>query len=309
MKFRSLQVLSSLFLLFTLISHADESAAKTTARVLTIGNSFAENSIRFLPDLARAGGKELILFRANLGGHSLQQHVSYLEAFEADPLNPTGSPYKVPTTTGEMERKISLREALQSETWDVVTIQQVSHQSPQYETFQPHAEKLIDYIKKYAPRARILLHQTWAYPSDCPRYQDPKNPHLKDPETMYQNLKAAYAHLSAETGQGMIRVGDAFHSVMTSPDPIRLHGINEKGEGDFHANANGQFLGAAMFYEAAFNDSVLNNPFVPRGVTPEDAKRLRQVAHETPIQQGEISNIIHVNFSEKPEPAAKAVGE
>jgi hypothetical protein len=309
MKSRILQILPAFLLVFSLFCHADESGPKSSAKVLTIGNSFADDSVRWLPAMAKAGGKQLVLFRANLNVHSLRQHVAYLATFEANPLNPSGSPYKVPATADGIQKKISLREALQSDAWDVVTIQQLSQESPQYETFQPHAGKLIAYIEKHAPQARILIQETWAYSSDCPRYQDPKTPHLKDPETMYQNLKAAYGQLSAESGLGMIRVGDAFHSVMTSPDPIRLHGITKKGKGDIHANTNGQFLGAAMFYEAVFNDSVLNNPFVPSGMTPEVAQRLREVAHVTPIQQGRGGKIIHVNFSDEREPAAKAVGE
>jgi len=284
MRYLFLHVLPPLLLIFGPLAHATESEPKNTAKVLTIGNSFAENSIRFLPELARSGGKQLVLFRANLGGHSLQQHVEYLETFSADPLNPKGSPYKASTTAGGDGKKISLQEALRSDAWDVVTIQQVSHLSPQYETYQPYAGKLIEFIKKHAPQARILIHETWAYPSDCTRYKDPATPYLKDPETMYQNVKAAYGQLSKETGLGMIRVGDAFHSVMTGPDPIRLHGINKDGTGDFHANANGQFLGAAMFYEAVFNDSVLDNPFLPNEVTPEVARRLRDVAHATPVR-------------------------
>lgn len=286
MKSRILQILPAFLLVFSSFCHADESGPKSTAKVLTIGNSFADDSVRCLPAMAKAGGKQLVLFRANLAGHSLEQHVGYLKAFEADSLNPKGSPYTVPSKADGIKKKISLREALQRDVWDVVTIQQVSTLSIRYESFQPHAGKLIAYIQKHAPQARILIHETWAYSSDCSRYQDPKTPHLQDPETMHRNLKAAYGQLSAESGLGMIRVGDAFHSVITSPDPIRLHGIKKDGTGDIHANFNGQFLGAAMFYEAVFNDSVLNNPFVPTGMTPEVAQRLREVAHATPIHQG-----------------------
>ncbi len=48
---------------------------------------------------------------------------------------------------------------------------------------------------------------------------------------------------------------------------------------------------------------------MPAGVTPADAQHLREVAHATPVQQGRGGNIIHVNFSDEKEPAAKAVGE
>ena len=260
-------------------SPADQ-APRATVKLLTVGNSFADNSTHFLPALSKAGGKKLTLYRANLGGHSLQQHVSYIEAFEANPDDPKGSPYMVNPVT-EKGNGISLREALQSNTWDVVTIQQVSQLAPQYDTYQPYAGKLIAYIHQYAPQAQILVQETWAYPEDSPRYSDPKLPYLHNPETMYQGLKAAYSQLSVDTGLSLIPVGDAFHAVLTGPHPIRMHGKTAEGKGDIHANANGEFLGAAMFYEMIFRDSVLSNPYVPEGVTPEDAKMLREVAHET----------------------------
>jgi hypothetical protein len=276
--------LAFVFLVSPIVRAADPTPApRATVKLLTVGNSFADNSTHFLPELSKAGGKNLILFRANLGGHSLQQHVSYIEAFEANPDDPKGSPYqaKVDPVTKQKSGGVSLRTALQKEPWDVVTIQQVSHQAPKYETYQPYAGTLIAYIHKYAPQAQILVQETWAYPEDCPRYSDPKFPYLQNPETMYQGLKAAYSQLSADTGLSLIPVGDAFHAVLTGPHPIRMHGKTADGKGDIHANANGEFRGAAMFYEMIFRDSVLSNPYIPQGVTPEDAKMLREVAHET----------------------------
>jgi len=275
------QALLAFTFILTPLVHAGspvDQAPRASVKLLTVGNSFADNSTHFLPELSKAGGKELILFRANLGGHSFQQHVEYIEAFEASPADPKGSPYqvKVDPVTQEQTDGVSLRAALQSAPWDVVTIQQVSHLSPQYETYQPHAKTLVDYIRKYAPQAQILIQETWAYPEDCPRYSDPKLLYLQNPEVMYQNVKAAYTQLSVDTGLGLIPVGDAFQAVLSGPHPIRLH-----NKADIHANANGEFLGAAMFYEAIFRDSVLSNPYVPKGVTPEDAKRLREVAHKT----------------------------
>ncbi len=60
-------------------------------KVLTVGNSFADDACALLPDLAKAGGKDLFLVRANLGGHSLAQHVGYLQAYEANADDPKGS--------------------------------------------------------------------------------------------------------------------------------------------------------------------------------------------------------------------------
>ncbi|MDD5350321.1 MAG: DUF4886 domain-containing protein [Chthoniobacteraceae bacterium] len=249
-------------------------APRQEVKILTIGNSFADNAMTFLPKLAEAGGKKLTYFRANLGGHSLAQHAGYMQAFEADPNDPKGRPYK--KNPADPSVKISLREALESNNWDYVTIQQVSGQSFQPETFQPYANTLIAYIHKYAPHAEILIHETWAYPDD---YYEKFKAEKLDRPTMHARVKAAYQKLSDETGLRILPVGDAFQAVATSANPINL-----TIPGDKHANANGQYLGGAVFYEMIFRDNVEKVNFVPEKVTPADAEALRRVAHETVAQ-------------------------
>ncbi|HVJ45419.1 MAG TPA: DUF4886 domain-containing protein, partial [Luteolibacter sp.] len=68
-------------------------APKNQIKLLTIGNSFANDATAYLPAMAKAGGKDLLLFRANLGGCSFERHARHLKAYEADPANPEGSPY------------------------------------------------------------------------------------------------------------------------------------------------------------------------------------------------------------------------
>lgn len=43
-------------------------------KLFIIGNSFSQNAAKFLPQLAKEGGKELKIGRAELGGCSLQRH-------------------------------------------------------------------------------------------------------------------------------------------------------------------------------------------------------------------------------------------
>ena len=256
---------------------------RKSVKLLTIGNSFADNAMDPLPELAGAGGKELTVFRANLGGHSLGQHAGYLLAYEKDAADPKGRAYKrrAHPVTGE-KKDFSLREALESMDWDVVTIQQASPQSFKPETYQPHAGILIDYIRKYAPKAEILIFQTWSYPDDYyPKFQDG----TLDQETMYKGLKAAYQKLADETHLRMIPVGDAFQAARALPNPISL---NLKA--DRHANKNGKYLAAAVFYEMIFRDNVEAASKEPRTVSPEDAKVLRRVAHETVARTAQQKN-------------------
>ena len=59
--------------------------------------------------------------------------------------------------------KVSIRQALISDNWDVVTLQQASGLSGRQETYSPYIEELAAYVRRYCPRAKILIHQTWAY--------------------------------------------------------------------------------------------------------------------------------------------------
>ncbi len=42
---------------------------------------------------------------------------------------------------------VSLKEALLNRDWDVITVQQVRSQSPDYDTYQPYLDKLVEYIR------------------------------------------------------------------------------------------------------------------------------------------------------------------
>ena len=48
----------------------------------------------------------------------------------------------------------------------MVTLQQVSHFSGQYETYQPYLDSLVEYVIKHQPRAELYFHSTWAYEID-----------------------------------------------------------------------------------------------------------------------------------------------
>ena len=278
-------------------------------RLLTVGNSFADNAVFFLPKLAKAADKDIIIYKANLGGHSLEQHAGYLQAYLQDPTDPKGRPY--PALAGK--EKVSLPEALKSQKWDAVTIQQYSRKSPDASTYEPFATQLIAEIRKDAPQAKIFVYQTWAYREDSPTFKE-GNTQAK----MYESLKAAYQTLAQKHGLPIIPVGTAFQNARATeqwtfkfPDPafdyknppanarpdqkgslnMGWNWIKDKeGKVKFaldanHANEAGRYLAACVFFEVLFGQSVLDNTFVPESLTPEQAAQLRQIAHETVAAQ------------------------
>ena len=66
---------------------------KQPLRLFLIGNSFSQNATRYLPQLSKEAGHELVIGRAEIGGSSLQRHWDHAEAAERNQEDPNGKPY------------------------------------------------------------------------------------------------------------------------------------------------------------------------------------------------------------------------
>ena len=292
--------------LFCVSSMAGEAK---TVKLLTIGNSFSANATHYLGDLAKADGNTLIHTPLVIGGASFQVHVEKAQKHEADALDKAGL-----YTSGR-----GLKESLELDKWDYVTIQQASIQSHDFSTYQPYAGWLRDYITKHAPQAQLMVHETWEYRKDDPRFTKPavKPGEPATQEAMYRELSAAYDKIAAELGAKVIPTGDAFHladndaawayQTDTTFDPKaakqpalpnQKHSLHigwrwakpKSGNGPValgmdghHANVAGEYLGACVWYEVLFGASPVGNTFVPKGLDPKDASFLQETAHRAVI--------------------------
>lgn len=302
---RSLLIFLLTGCLFSATMHGDEaSAGGKTVHLLTVGNSFSHNATHYLGDLARASGDTLVLHEDNVGGASMELHWGKVQSFEANPQDKNGL-----YAGGK-----SLKEDLTSGHWDFVTIQQASIKSHDINTYRPFARELRDYIKKYAPDSKVLIHETWEYRIDDPRFSQkaPAAGEPKSQEEMYQDLSNSYATISKELGLRRMPVGDAFHlanhdsqwgyhapaTPFDAKDaapgtlPDQTHSLNvgwswkKQPDGTtklsmdgHHASMAGEYLGACVWYEVMFGKDVEKNTFVPPGLDPEYAKFLRATAH------------------------------
>jgi hypothetical protein len=260
--------------------------------------------------LVTAGGHQLIHRPIVVGGAPLQLHAEKALRFESDPKDKFG-------VYGNGK---SLKEELLSDQWQYVTIQQASIKSHNIETYQPYAGQLRDYIKKYAPQAELLMHQTWAYRIDDSRFSKGKETAEGEPatqEAMYQMLTNSYETIAGDLGIRMIPVGDAFHLVDNDPKwsfkkdeaydfktPLHTSLPNQKNslhvgwrkgkeqDGKFtltmdghHANSAGQYLGACVFYEVLFGESAVGNSFVAPEIDKEYGRFLQEAAHRAVEQR------------------------
>ena len=63
-----------------------------------------------------------------------------------------------------VREKVKLSQALLDEPWDVVAVQQASHDSGKMQTYEPYLTLLLSYVKARTPAGvRLCIHQTWSY--------------------------------------------------------------------------------------------------------------------------------------------------
>jgi len=266
-------------------------------RLLAIGNSFSGNASKYLKDIVKDSGNcELVFAHASIGGCPMEKHWNLAQKYEANPDDPEGKPY---TFNG---KKASLKEILQGGKWQYVSIQQFSMFSYKIDTYRPYAKNLYDYIKKYAPDAEVIIHQTWAYRADDKQL-------FKDGFTsvkMYQQLTDAYTTIAKELGCRIIPVGAAFQLAYESPEwqfkhddsfdyknakppelPKEVHSLNagyswkdkKLNFDSHHANSAGEYLGGCVWFEFFFKEDVRKIKFKPQKMSDEDATFLRDIAH------------------------------
>ena len=283
-------------------------------KILMIGNSFSQSVLTYLPKIAAAAPDcKLKLGQAMIGGCTFEYHCKVFRRAEQDP---TYRPYWTNLKLNPKQPKnhqANLKELLTADQWNIVTIQQGSHQSWKAETFGADADELIGIVRKYAPQAEIVVHQTWAYRSDDPRIA-PKNPTWKiSQKEMYNRLTANYTQLAKRYHFRIIPVGFAIElSREKTPvkfrqyDPPILDTLhfpdlpNQAGDvvgnihwrksaktGDmeirrdtFHLNCRGKYLQACTWFLFLFDKKAEDVKFIPDDIGNKDARFLLQCAEE-----------------------------
>ena len=137
--------------------------ATKTVKILSLGNSFTDDSISHLWQICKDGGVENVIV-ANLfkGNCTLDTHWSNLSN------NKAAYTYKK-NANGSFVNTAETKaiDALKDEEWDFIIIHQASGSSGIANTFTK-LDNIIDYINKNKtnPDAKIIWHMTWAYQSD-----------------------------------------------------------------------------------------------------------------------------------------------
>ena len=227
-------------------------------KILSIGNSFSQDAQRYLHQLAKKEGVELKCVNLYIGGCPLRTHyLNMLDDTVAYDFQFNGE------STG---LKVSIRQALRSDNWDYVTLQQASGQSARFATYEPYLEALAAYVKKYCPQTKLLIHQTWAYETGSQKLINQQD-FATDAE-MFAAVEDAY-NKAAEliSADGLIPAGKAMLTAAST-------GIEKIHRDTYHASLGaGRYLLALVWFKYLTGRDITENDFNDFDVPVTDEER------------------------------------
>jgi hypothetical protein len=209
---------------------------------------------------------------------------------------------------GGKQSRSNIERMLKADKWDIVTIQQGSHQSWQEKTYEPHGTKLINMIKKCAPQAKIYVQQTWSYTPWDKRLRLWK----MNQDEMFSKLEKAYAKFAKDhnleiipTGEAVQRyrkelpvkytensnndvVGSADFKKLSKPAEWWPNGVEKETglswpSGDvFHFNWQGEYLQGLLWTAVLFDVDVTKCKYSPKylKIDSPQAVLMKKIANE-----------------------------
>ena len=214
--------------------------------ILSIGNSFSTDAQRYLHQIANADGEALKCYNLFIGGCPLSRHYRNMLSEQRE--------YVLEMNGVSTDFFVSMKEALLNRNWDIITVQQVSYKAPNYDTYQPYLDGLVEYVRHLVPKAKIAVHQTWAYEQGSKRlneelrYSDCKEM-LGD---IVNSCQKAAEHIHADY---LIPSGEVFGAMLEN-------GIEKIHRDTFHASLGlGRYTLGLIWYKTLTGNDVFDNAF------------------------------------------------
>ncbi len=240
--------------------------------ILSIGNSFSQDSHKWLKQIAGAYGDEVTLVNLMIGGCTLQRHwENYVNDAAEYSMQVNGEPIKM----------VTIKETLQSQKWDVITLQQASHLSGDYSSYQPYIQNLYNEVKALCPDAKIYIHQTWAYEKDAALSAFAN--YGNDQRVMYNALTNAYLSASKDTGcENIIPSGKVIQHLRenTAEFDYSNGGLSLNRDGFHLSLIYGRYAAALTWYATIFDKSVKEVRFIPEDSGEIADKAILQVIND-----------------------------
>lgn len=252
-------------------------------KVLCIGNSFSVDAVENnLVQLAAERGIDLTVGNLYIGGCSLERHAMNMRGDSAVYSYRLMKQDKAQQMfTREVTDSVSILWALASDEWDVVTMQQASHYSGQWFTYEPWLNELIDSVRLHIQdKTKIYWYMTWAY------QQDAKHP------AFVPNYNGSQAYMYDEIlgCNRQVLANHPFDGFI--PGGIAVQQARATKLGDtfcrdgYHLSYTcGRYLMACLWLEVLTGQSAIGCTFMPEGMSAEERRIVQQVAHRAATQR------------------------
>lgn len=265
-------------------------------KVLMIGNSYSICLLSHLPQVAADRGVELDLASLYIGGCSLKKHWDNVLKDEDKKFKP----YRFGRNRfGKFtQSKANVCDVLRMAKWDIVTIQQASHESWKPESYHPYGDDLIAKIRELAPQAKIYVQETWSYTPWDKRFKK----WSIDQNEMYAKLHEAYGAFAKEKGLPVIPFGTAVqewrrrlpvkytensfggdvvggrHQKPADQFKRDANGKWVENSDVFHLNERGEYFQALVWARTLFGVDLTGLGYKPDFVSDSDAKLMKEIA-------------------------------
>ncbi len=279
-KYQTKMIRLFLFLTLFLSVVCTEARVKgDTIKILAVGNSFSEDGVAYLDEIAAAAGVPIIVGNLYIGGCSLQRHWENIAGDRHHYVYQKNKNNQYTSTD-----KYSLLEGLTDEEWDYITVQQVSQDAGILPTYYPYIQDILAYLKNYAtnPEVQFAFQQTWAYAQNS-THGGFKN-YGKDQQKMYQSIvQTTQEVIQRENIPLVIPSGTAIQNLRA------VVGDTLCRDGYHLSYALGRYTAACAWFETLCQKSVIGNSFFPKGISEQVAREAQKAAHAAVKQPYRIS--------------------
>lgn len=226
---------------------------KSSFKILSIGNSFSEDVQHYLWSIAKSFNFDnIVIANMYIAGAPLSLHVNNINKNEGVYAYQKYVSSKMITICN-----YNLKEALNDEEWDLITIQEVSNLSGKNDKLNVLIEEMIEKIKinLFNKNIPIAWHMTWAYQKDS-KHEGFKNYDFSQ-EKMYECIKRVSKSIifNNKDIELIIPTGISIQNARNS-----IMGDNLTSDGYHLSIPFGRYIGALTFFKAISGlDISLNN--------------------------------------------------
>ena len=242
-------------------------------RILCIGNSFSEDTTAHVPKIAKSlGFKPILIANLYIGGCPITKH--YHNLLQDAPV------YRYDRNDGTRwvsHEGCSIREAIESESWDWISIQHGSSDGNRYTDPDCYRDLplLVAQVKALAgAHTKIAFNMTWTGESNFDHHEIVENG--GDIDLLFQKIVTITEQVVGQV-EGIDRIiptGTAVHNARATALVSRLH------RDGYHLSMDiGRYLAGLIFFQTLSNTSTDDIRWKPQNVSDEEKKLLlRMVA-------------------------------